>query len=86
MRKVLELTGSQRSKKQYEYHTSPEVSVAVDKKALELVKGLPLYKISHELAKFGCALLMEREGKTVIIDPSTYALTLRNSYDEKRVS
>lgn len=67
----------ERTKKQYEYHTSPEVSVAVDKKALKLVKGLPSYEIAHELAMFGCALLTEREGKTDIIDPSTYALTFK---------
>jgi len=72
----MEATAQDRRIKRYKYHTVPEVGIAVDKKAVKLAASLPSHEIGHELAMFGCTLLMEREGKTIIIDPGSYTLTL----------
>ena len=63
--------------RRYSYLTDPEVGIAVDKKAQKLAMSLPSLEIGHELAMFGCTLLLECNGKISIIDPGTYSVTFK---------
>ncbi len=71
----MDKTPEERAQKRYAYHTDPAVAEALNLKALEISKSLPSFVIGSELAMHGCALLMEKEGKVSIIDPSSYTLT-----------